>query len=148
MAARPIHYLLDTCFLSDLAKPAVPAGIKFWSSTHDAAECAVSVLTIGELRHGIELLPDGRRRSAMHEWLSGDVVERFAKRTLDVTLEVAETWGILAARARRSRRNLPAPDGLILATAVVHRLTVVTRNVRDFSGYDVPIVNPWEATEE
>ena len=139
-----LRHLLDTCFLSDLAKVAPPGGLEAWSRTNNAEECAISVVTIGELRHGINILAEGRRRAELRDWIARDVIQRFADRTVDVTLEIAEAWAGLTAQARMSRRSLSVPDGLILATAVVHRLTVVTRNMRDFSGYDVPIVNPWE----
>lgn len=143
-----MRYLLDTCFLSDLAKAVVPAGVEAWARTNDAGECGISTVTIGELRHGIEILPEGRRRSELREWMARDVLERFSDRTLDITVEIAEAWASLSARASRSHRQLPAADGLILATATIYRLTVVTRNVRDFSGYDVPIVNPWDGSAE
>jgi toxin FitB len=146
--ARPVLYLLDTCFLSDLAKPVVPGGVAAWSHTHDANDCGISVLTIGELRNGIELLPEGRRKSAMQEWLARDVIQRFDGRTFDVTADIAQAWGILAARSRQSNHRVSAADGLIIGTAIMHHMTVVTRNMRDFAGYDVPVVNPWDTTEE
>jgi|SRR6185312_10586979 len=139
-----LRYLLDTCFLSDLAKAVPPAALRPWSRANNAEECAISVVTIGELRYGINILSEGRRRTELRNWLTREVIQRFAERTLDVTLETAEAWAGLTAQARLSRRSLSATDGLILAAAVVHRLTIVTRNVRDFSGYDVPIVNPWD----
>jgi predicted nucleic acid-binding protein len=126
----------------------VPAGVSEWSRAHDVTTCLISVLTIGELKQGIEMLPEGRRRSKMEAWLARDVIQLFADSTLEVTMEIAEAWGTFAARALREHRHISAPDGLILATARVHHLTVVTRNVRDFSGYDVPIVNPWEPAKE
>ena len=140
-----IQYLLDTCFLSDLAKAVPPEGLEAWARANNSEECAVSVVTIGELRHGINILPEGRRRTELRNWIAREVIQRFADRTVDVTLEIAEEWATLSALARLSRRNLSVPNGLLLATAAVHRLTVVTRNVRDLSGYDVPIVNPWDA---
>lgn len=140
-----LQFLLDTCFLSDLAKVVPPTGIKAWSRASNVEECAISVITIGEITHGINILPEGGRRTELRNWIARDVIQRFADRTVGVTVEIAEAWAGLTAQAHRSKRNLSAPDGLILATAVVRRLTLVTRNVRDFSGYDVPIVNPWDA---
>src|SRR5665213_179274 len=133
-----LRHLLDTCFLSDLTKAVPPAGLEAWSRANNAEECAISVVTIGELRHGINILPEGRRRTELRDWIARDVLQRFADRTVDVTVEIAEAWAGLTAQARLSRRTLSVPDGLILATAAVHRLTVVTRNIHDFSGYDVP----------
>jgi len=141
---RTLRYLLDTCFLSDLVKTVPPPALRAWSRGNNVEECAISVVTIGELRYGIDLLPDGRRRTELRNWLARDVIQSFAERTLDVTLQTAEAWASITSQARLARRTLSVQDGLILAAAAVHRLTLVTRNVEDFSGYDVPIVNPWD----
>jgi len=142
-----VQHLLDTCFIADLVQTVIPAGLEAWSRANNAEECGISVVSIGEIRHGINILPHGRRRSELEAWIERDVVQRFADRTIDVTVEIAEAWAALAAQAHLSHRHLSMPDGLILATAVVQKLTVVTRNVRDFSGYDVPIINPWDGAD-
>jgi toxin FitB len=116
-----------------------------WNSARDIGEIAVSVMTLGEIRQGIELLPHGQRRDSLWDWLEHSIPEQFANRVLETDVTVAQAWGVLSARAIREKRSLPTIDGILLATAEVHGLAVVTRNVRDFSGYDVPIVNPWDA---
>lgn len=137
-----IRFLLDTCVISDLAKPRPLAPLVTWSEANDFRECGISVLTLAELRRGIELLPAGHRRDELRTWLGQTVRDRFREQIFDVDNEIAEAWGVLDARAQLSGRHLTAPDGLLLATASVHHLSVVTRNVRDFSGYDVPVINP------
>ncbi|MGI8508940.1 MAG: PIN domain-containing protein, partial [Gemmatimonadaceae bacterium] len=93
------------------------------------------------------LLPQGRRRDRLADWLGRDVVAQFQQRILDVDYNVAQAWGTLSARARAGKRRLSTVDGLLLATAMVHGLAVVTRNVRHFSGYDVHVINPWEPAQ-
>ncbi|MGI9090252.1 MAG: PIN domain-containing protein [Gemmatimonadaceae bacterium] len=104
----------------------------------------MSVLTLAEIRYGIELLPPGQQRDQLTNWFSRELLEQFKGRILDVNANVADAWGIISARARQSSRHLLAADALLLATAMVHSLAVVTRNVRHFSGYDVHVINPWE----
>lgn len=142
-----MRFLLDTCTISDLAKPDVQASLMAWTKAHDVGETAISVMTVGEIRRGIESSPPGRRRDSLQTWLSQDVVQRFQGRVLSVTTDIAERWGTLGARAQLAGRHLSTTDGLILATASVHGLAIVTRNERHFSGYDVHVINPWQPDE-
>ncbi|WP_433377746.1 type II toxin-antitoxin system VapC family toxin [Actinoplanes sp. CA-142083] len=104
------------------------------------AETFLSVLVVGEVRKGIELLRprDSRRADLLDAWLSG-LVTAYADRILPVTLAVTTEWGRSVAAVQ-----VPAVDGLLAATAKVHRLTLATRNVADFKGTGVPVVNPFE----
>ena len=103
-----------------------------------------SVLTLAEIRRGIELLPLGRRRTQLEQWQK-EVVASFEKRLLPVTKAIADRWAALSAQAQRKRTPLSNIDGLIAATALEHGLTLATRNVKDFAGLGVTIFNPWEA---
>jgi toxin FitB len=143
-----LRYLLDTCVVSDLAKDRPTASVVEWTNAQDIGDFALSVLTIGEIRRGAELLQPGRRRELLLNWLENDVLNRPGDRILKIDERIAQTWGVLTASATRSNRLLPIIDGMLLATAHVHGLTVVTRNVRDLAGYDVPVVNPWDTTRE
>jgi len=101
---------------------------------------AVSVLTLGEIRRGIEKLSDSRRRSRIIAWLELELPNWFEDRILPIDQAVADEWGRLTARA------IPTPpiiDGLIAATALCHRLTIITRNNKDFSLAGIDIINPW-----
>jgi len=105
----------------------------------------LSVLTLGEIRKGVASLPAGKRRRLLEEWIEDTLRPWFANRILPVTEEIVERWGLLGAEAKRRGAVLAVVDGLIAATALEHDLTVLTRNVSDFSGTGVTIVNPWES---
>lgn len=147
ISANPTRFLLDTCFVSDLAKPGAPASLVSWGAAHEDKEYALSVVTLGEIQYGIELLPGGHRRDQLTSWLERELIEQFKGRILDVDADIAHAWGAVSARARTNSRRLLTADGLLLATAMVHSLAVVTRNVRHFSGYDVHVINPWESAQ-
>ncbi len=104
----------------------------------------LSVLSPRRDPPGIEFLPErDARRTKLRAWLPQDVPAQFADRVLPVSEPVALAWGELAARGKRARRPLPVIDGLPLATAVAHGLTLVTRNVSDTDERGVPLVNPY-----
>ena len=134
-------YLLDTNVLSELRKrsschPAVAA----WIQPIEPSELYVSVLALGEIRKGIELISkrDPAAAAKLDTWLSG-LYTSYADRILDVTAAVAEEWGRMNAL-----RPLAAADGLIAATAKTHDLTLVTRNVQDLHGVGVRLLNPFD----
>jgi toxin FitB len=135
-----VRYLLDTNVLSELRKGArADSGVSTWFDSVDAAEVVISVLVLGEVRQGIE---QKRRKDVMaarglERWLEG--LERlYADRLLPVDARVAEEWGRLSAR-----RPVAAVDALLAATAREYGLTLVTRNVRDFAGLEVELLNPF-----
>ena len=134
--------LLDTCVVSELARPRRDPGVAAWVAATDEADLFLSVLTLGELRKGIERLPDSTRKDALRTWLENDLPARFRGRVLSVDAAVADAWGRLQARAPQT---LPAIDSLIAATARAHGLAVVTRNTADFSRCGVEVVDPWGA---
>jgi predicted nucleic acid-binding protein len=103
----------------------------------------LSVLTLGEIRKGINSLPGSSRRTALESWLNHDLLIRFADRILDVDQAVADRWGRLAAAAVATKQLLPVIDGLLAATAIHHNLTLVTRNANDVALTGVPVINPW-----
>jgi predicted nucleic acid-binding protein len=98
------------------------------------------VLTLGEIRKGIELLSDARRQLALRDWLDVDLPAFFTGRVLPIDGAVADRWGRIVAAAGRS---VPAVDSLLAATAVTHGLILVTRNVKDFIAMPVTTINPW-----
>lgn len=135
-------YLLDTCLLSEAWRVAPNPGVMEWLGATTEDELFLSVLSLGEIRKGIELLPVGKRkRRLLRDY--GALRSRFTTRVLPVTDLVADRWGELAAVARASGRHLHVVDGLVAATALVHGLTVVTRNVGDFEVTPAPFLNPW-----
>jgi predicted nucleic acid-binding protein len=99
---------------------------------------------LGEIRKGVATLPPSRRRTLLETWLDLDLKSRFAGRILSIDVGVADRWGLLSAEAKRKGKPLSVIDGLLAATALHHNLTIVSRNVDDFAGTHVPILNPWE----
>lgn len=137
-------FLVDTNVLSEFSRSQAPnQSVDRWMKTTPGESVFASVLTFGEIRRGIELLPLGRRRSQLEEWQS-DLEISFAARLLAVTKSIADRWAALSAEAQRRGIPLAIIDGLIAATALDHDLTLVTRNSKDFAGLGVPILNPWE----
>lgn len=131
-------WLLDTVALSEAAKPRANAGYLSWLETIPAHDLYTSVLCLGEIRRGVEMLASGQKRDALTGWLERDLPAWLDDRVLPVGPNVAQTWGRLGARGKVS-----PVDALIGATASNAGLTVVTRNARDFDGLGVPVLNPW-----
>lgn len=136
-----MSYLIDTCAVSELARPTPEPRVVQWFNAAPPTALFVSVLTLAEIRKGVEKLPDGQRRARIAAWLDIELPEWFGDRVLSVDAAVADEWGRLTAQVTPA---LPAVDGLIAATALHHRLTIVTRNVNDFSRSGADIVNPWD----
>ena len=134
--------LLDTCVISEMAKPTPNAHVLAWMAAHHA-QARLSVVVLGEIACGIALLPTGQRRRHLETWLS-DLEQRFADRILPIDPPVAHAWATLHAARQQAGRPLAMADGLIAATAQVHALTVATRNRVDFSGLvGVQVADPW-----
>lgn len=138
-----MSFLLDTNAVSEIRRGRDPQ-VRAWASEVDDVDLHLSVLTLGEIRKGIERLRDRDPAQAgvFATWL-GELIARFAERIVPVDAPIAEEWGRLNAAATRN-----TVDSLIAATASVHRLTVVTRNTSDFEGCDVPLLNPWHHQPE
>jgi predicted nucleic acid-binding protein len=136
-----VGYLLDTNVVSEPIRSAPNPNVMRWLQEISPELQHLSVLSIGELRHGLEMLPTGRRREKLRQLVEHDLPAWYGARLLPITIEVAERWGRLAAQARRS---LPRFDSLIAATALHHDLRLVTRNVRDFQFPGLELINPWE----
>ena len=133
-------YLLDTSVLSETRKRQPEAGVANWIAATPADRLHVSVLTLGEIEQGIARVrgrEDRNQASALERWLR-DVQAGFEDRVLPVTLPVAAAWG-----RQQYTRPLPVIDALLAATARVHDLTVVTRNVKDFELAGVQVLNPF-----
>lgn len=138
-----MNYILDTCAISELVRPQPARAVVEWIRGQPEEHLYLSVLTLGELRKGVDRLATGRRRRQLEDWLDRDLRLRFAGRWLPVDEDVAERWGQLAAGAMARGAGLPVIDGLIAATALTHGLTVVTRNTADIAAAGAPVLNPW-----
>ena len=135
-------FLLDTNCVSEIVRVRPDLNVLTWTRANEKS-LYISVLTLGEIRKGVTLLPAGRKRVELEHWLELQLPVQFADRFLSVNAEIAEIWGATAAEAQRKGIALPIIDGLIAATAKHHDLTIVTRNERDFRVWGIPVMNPW-----
>lgn len=142
-----MSFLLDTNVVSEWVKPQPHRGVNAWLVEVDEDAVFLSVVTLAELRRGVERLPGGRRKERLEVWLRHELPLRFTGRLLGIDDEIADVWGRLVARSEASGRAMTPMDGFIAATAVVHGLTLVTRNVTDFRGVLPKIVNPWSPAD-
>lgn len=136
-----MSYLIDTNVLSELRRNAPDPSVVSWFQKRPSASLYLSVLTLGEIRKGIEVLSDGRRQLALRDWLDVDLPTFFTGRILAVDGAVADRWGRIVAAAGRP---VAAIDSLLAATAATHNLFLVTRNVKDFIAMPVTTINPWD----
>jgi predicted nucleic acid-binding protein len=140
-----MSYLLDTNVVSEWAKPRPHPGVVAWLAEVDEDRSFISVISLAELRHGIERLSPGRRRVRLDEWLRHDLALRFEGRILPIDPAVADSFGKITARRDDLGRPIGTMDAFLAATAEVHGLTLVTRDTADFEPSATPIVNPWAA---
>jgi predicted nucleic acid-binding protein len=138
-------FLLDTNIPSEMTRPSPQPTVSQWLDDADDDELYFSVVSLGEILMGVTLLSESKRRSQLQQWLDDTLRPWFEGRILPVSQPIAERWGVLAAECQLQGRPLKMADGFIAATALEHDLTVVTRNVKDFAGLGVTVLNPWEA---
>ena len=135
-----MSHLVDTCVLSELVCSRPDENVISWFESTAQEGLYLSVLSLGEIRKGVEKMPQGRRRDRILGWLEHDLPAWFEDRMLPVGKHVADEWGRLLSKAKRT---FPAIDSLIAATALCHRLTIVTRDVKDFNLPGLDTLNPW-----
>ncbi|MGD0680289.1 MAG: type II toxin-antitoxin system VapC family toxin [Polyangiaceae bacterium] len=138
-------FLLDTNVPSELTRPQSDPHVEDWLDAVDDERLFFSVVSLGEMLKGLTVLPASRRRQELQHWIDGTLRPWFAGRMLPVTERIAERWGVLAGECQLRGRGLSVADGLIVATALEHGLTVATRNVRDFVDLGVAVFDPWSA---
>ena len=135
-------YLVDTNVVSELVKRSPhPAVVNFLSAQNDLW---LSAIVVEELELGVRLLPEGRRRDGLKDWLS-KIMEDFDQRILPVETPEAVWAATLRARAHREGRVLELADALIAGTAMTKNLPVATRNIVDFDYLGIAVINPWES---
>ena len=137
-----MNFLLDTNAVSEWVKPRPNRGLIRWMESADEDRIFLSVISLAELRYGIERMLAGSRRSRLEEWLREQLPLRFEGRILSVDQDIADAWGRVVARSEELGRPTGIMDAFLSATAQVHRLTLVTRNVSDFPTLKA-ILNPW-----
>jgi toxin FitB len=137
-------FLVDTNVVSEFVRPRPDSSVIDWLEAADPELLFASVVTLGEIRLGIEDLPVSKRRAELEQWLEKGLPEWFESNLLPVTKAIADRWGQITIKAKRKGIAITTADGLIAATALEHGLAIVTRNVKDFAEVGVLIVNPWE----
>ncbi len=135
-----MSYLIDTNVLSELRRKAPNPNVVAWMRQRRPDSLYLSVLTLGELRKGIESLPDGEKRLGLQDWLENDLPVFFSGRVLGIDEAVAHRWGRLQAEMGRP---IPAVDSLLAAQALHEGLKLVTRNEKDFAFPGLDVINPW-----
>jgi predicted nucleic acid-binding protein len=132
--------LLDTNIVSQRIKPHPDEKVMRWLSQLPEGDAFLSVVTILELRKGIDLLPAGRKRRDLESWLVADIGRGYAGRILPITEEIADMCGRLIARGQKNGAVPEANDALLAATAIVHDLQLATLNQRHFERLGVELV--------
>jgi predicted nucleic acid-binding protein len=136
-------WLLDTNVLSELRRPRPNQKVVEFVASKPLDLLYVSVISFAEIRFGIELVSDPMRRAELHDWLTLKVRPLFAQRTLPVSEDVMLKWQLLVEEGRKARYTFSQPDLIIAATSLLHDLTVVTRDTRDFEKANAAVINPW-----
>jgi toxin FitB len=138
-----VRYLVDTCIISELVRKRPHKGVVAWVRRQDEPALFLSVLTFGEIEKGIAKLEDGARKEQLRNWVDHDLRRRFGGRVLPFDYEAACRWGRISGAAERAGSRIPVVDGMLAATALIHGLTLVTRNATDVAPCGVPVLNPW-----
>jgi hypothetical protein len=135
--------ILDTNIISEMMRPNPNASVLAWLDQQDAADLFVTAITIGEVFYGLEALPPGRRRQRLVAAFERLIREAFDTRLLIFDETAARHYGTVMATRRKMGKPLSALDGQIAATALANRMTVVTRNTKDFADCGLKVIDPF-----
>jgi len=138
-----MNFLLDTNVVSEWVKLHPNPGVVAWLADADEDHVFISVVTLAELRHGIERMAPGKRRNRLDGWVRDELPLRFEDRMLPIEGAIADAWGRIVARSEALGRPTSVMDVFIAATAEVHELTLVTRNASHFDPLLKAVINPW-----
>ena len=139
-----MNYILDTNVISELVAPRPNPKVIAWIQSIDPNQVFLSVIAIGELKKGIEKLPDSGRKEILDRWLREDLLVRFENRILSIDTETMLIWGKLIAQLEASGHPMSAIDSLLAATTAQWHFTLVTRNTTHFENTGIALFNPWE----
>jgi predicted nucleic acid-binding protein len=138
-----MSFLLDTCVVSESTKLIPSDKVLRWLEVQNEQELFISAITLAELWKGVAILGKSKRRQKLEEFFE-ETVSTFVGRVIAVDQQVAIAWGNILNEMEKKGKPIPIIDGFLVATAIAHELTLVTRNVSDFERTGVPMVNPWE----
>ena len=136
-------WLLDTNILSELRRPRPERKVLAFVASQPLELLHISIVTLAEIRFGIELVPDAGRRSELMDWLSHKVRPMFEQRALAVSEDIMFKWRLMVEIGRKSGHTFSQPDLIIAATGQHHGLTVVSRDTAEYAKARVPVFNPW-----
>ena len=143
-----MNYLLDTNVLSEATRAQPDARAAAWLCARSALTLFISVVSVAEIRKGILLLPEGKKRRRLEGWLESELLPAFAGRVIPLGEVEMNEWAALQASAEKSGHRLPVVDSLLAATARCHGLTLATRNLHDFRHCGIPVLDPWAEEEQ
>ncbi len=135
-------FLIDTCLISELRRPTPSESVRAWFQICEESNLFISALSIGEIKYGIQRLPDGSKKDDLQTWFN-QIVDSFSNRILPVNEQICISWALMKAAAESKGFQLPVIDGLLAATAKEHNLVFVTRNTKDFELTNINMINPW-----
>jgi len=138
-----VKYLLDTCVVSETISRSPDPTVSAWLDGMDEDDLFISSLTVGEIRKGIEKMPECKRKEVLSRWLD-QLKSTYAGRIVCISTEVADDWGRRIAQSEMKGLKRPSVDSLIAVSALSEGLTLATRNVKDMSNLGVTIFNPWD----
>lgn len=137
-------YLLDTCTISEMISVRPRINVLDWFQAQDEGDLYLSIITIGEIEKGIYQLPASKKRVKLEAWFFDKLVPNFRGRIINIDRKLITTWAKMIAGLKAQGILRPSFDSLLEATALEHDLILVTRNVKNFKGSSVTILNPWE----
>jgi toxin FitB len=143
-----MRYLLDTNILSELRRPQPDKNVLNWLMQLDEDQTFLSVISLAEIRRGIALMDEGRKRDALTDWLATDLPQRFDGRVLPINEKIASAWGDLMAMSKHRGIGLAPMDAMLGATVVAYDLVLATRNVKDFKELGLSLIDPWQVATE
>jgi len=139
-----VNYIFDTNVISELVAARPNPKVVEWIQTVDPNQVFLSVIAIGEIKKGIEKLPDVDRKATLERWLQVDLMEQFEDQLLNIDHQTMLIWGKLVAQLETIGRPISAIDSLLAATALQWSYTLVTRNTSHFQWTGIALLNPWE----
>lgn len=137
-----MNFLLDTNAVSEWVKPRPNPGLIAWMESADEDRIFISVVSLAELRYGVERMAAGHRRNRLEQWLRHELLLRFENRILPVDADVAEGWGRTVSQSQAAGRPIGVMDAFLAATAEINQLTLITRNISHFPLLKT-VLNPW-----
>lgn len=138
-----MSYLLDTNIISELISKTPNKRVTDFILSLNEESLYLSVITIGEIKAGIEKLDDGQKKEKLLHWLENDLLVRFYNRIIDIDIEIMLQWGITNTQLKKIGKPLPVMDSIIGSTAQAKNLILLTRNEKDFKNLDIKIINPF-----